>query len=284
MQSLFQTEQTQVEILNFQTFTTEYVAKRYGTSVTNIRDHKREHADEIVEGIHFVVAKNDRNRPVIKWTLRGIIKLGMFIRSEKAKGFRLWAEQELEKTILKQVRGYAEAREHNLRLEGEISELKADAEIEAKKYGRKLAYYKGEITKAKNALASYRAKITSRAGFPARINSAELSALNKELTDVKHEAMSHMSEVFRLRGEIEDLAGELALANQTIASQKEYIARLSSAVVQASIEQAQAPAAMRHELELLQSDLACLQNKLSAALSKLKEQSESNKLYLKDER
>lgn len=284
MQSLFQTEPAQVEILNFQTFTSEYVAERYGVSEKTIRDHKREHADEIVEGIHFVVAKNDRNRPVIKWTLRGIIKLGMFIRSEKAKGFRLWAEQELEKTILKQVRAFAEAREHNLRLEGEISSLKSDAEIEAKKHGKKLAYYKGEITKAKNALASYRAKITSRAGFPARINSAELSALNKELTDVKHEAISNMSEVFRLRGEIEDIASELALANGTIASQKEYIARLSSAVVQASIEQAQVPAAMRHELELLQSDLACLQNKLSAALSKLKEQSESNKLYLKDER
>ena len=42
MQNLFQTEQTQVEILNFLTFTTEYVAERYGTSVTNIRDHKRE--------------------------------------------------------------------------------------------------------------------------------------------------------------------------------------------------------------------------------------------------
>ncbi|WP_297960671.1 hypothetical protein [uncultured Campylobacter sp.] len=284
MQSLFQTEPTQVEILNFQTFTTEYVAERYGVSTTNIKVHKREHADEIIEGIHFVVIKNDRNRPVIKWTLRGIIKLGMFIRSEKAKGFRLWAEQELEKAILKQVRDYAAIRKQNLVYEGEISNLKADAELEAKKHSKKLAYYKGEITKAKNALASYRAKITSRAGFPARINGAELSALNKELTDVKHEAISNMSEVFRLRGEIEDLAGELALANGTIASQKEYIARLSSAVVQASIEQAQAPIAMRHELELLQSDLACLQNKLSAALSKLKEQSESNKLYLKDER
>ena len=284
MQDLFTQPNTQVEILNFQTFTTEYIAKSYGTSEANIRIHKREHADEIVEGIHFITEQNKFGVNEIKWTLRGIIKLGMFIRSEKAKGFRLWAEQELEKTILKQVRGYAEAREHNLRLEGEISELKSDAEIEAKKHGKKLAYYKGEITKAKNALASYRAKITSRAGFPARINSAELSALNKELTDVKHEAISNMSEVFRLRGEIEDLAGELALANGTIASQKEYIARLSSAVVQASIEQAQAPAAMRHELELLQSDLACLQNKLSAAMSKLKEQSEGNKLYLKDER
>ncbi|WP_297921139.1 hypothetical protein [uncultured Campylobacter sp.] len=287
MNSLFTQLSPQVEILNFQTFTSEYVAQRYGVSKQTIIDHKRNHADEIVEDIHFIYELADTKgggQEILKWTLRGIIKLGMFIRSEKDKGFRLWAEQELEKAILKQVRDYAAIRKQNLVYEGEISNLKADAELEAKKYGRKLAYYKGETTKVKNALASYRAKRTARAGFPARINGAELSALNKELTDVKHEAISHMSEVFRLRGEIEDMAGELALANQTIASQKEYIARLSSIVVQASIEQAQAPAAMRHELELLQSDLACLQNKLSAALSKLKEQSESNKLYLKDER
>ncbi len=287
MNSLFTQLSPQVEILNFQTFTSEYVAQRYGVSKQTIIDHKRNHADEIVEDIHFIYELADTKggrQEILKWTLRGIIKLGMFIRSEKAKGFRLWAEQELEKAILKQVRDYAAIRKQNLVYEGEISNLKADAELEAKKYGRKLAYYKGETTKAKNALASYRAKRTARAGFPARINGAELSALNKELTDVKHEAISNMSEVFRLRGEIEDLAGELALANGTIASQKEYIARLSSAVVQASIEQAQAPIAMRHELELLQSDLACLQNKLSAAMSKLKEQSEGNKLYLKDER
>ena len=85
MQSLFQTEPAQVEILNFKTFTSEYVAERYGVSEKTIRDHKREHADEIVEDIHFVVVKNDRNRPLIKWTLRGIIKLGMFIRSKEAK-------------------------------------------------------------------------------------------------------------------------------------------------------------------------------------------------------
>ena len=49
MQSLFQTEPAQVEILNFLTFTTDYVAKRYSTTVNNIKEHKRLHADEIVE-------------------------------------------------------------------------------------------------------------------------------------------------------------------------------------------------------------------------------------------
>lgn len=145
MQNLFQTEQTQVEILNFLTFTTEYVAERYGTSVTNIRDHKREHADEIVEDIHFVVVKNDRNRPLIKWTLRGIIKLGMFIRSKEAKYFRLWAEQELEKTILSELAQAKETRQKNLSLVGQVSSLNALLIDNAKRHRREINGYKSQL-------------------------------------------------------------------------------------------------------------------------------------------
>ena len=145
MQNLFQTEQTQVEILNFLTFTTEYVAERYGTSVTNIRDHKREHADEIVEDIHFVVVKNDRNRPLIKWTLRGIIKLGMFIRSKEAKYFRLWAEQELEKTILSELAQAKETRQKNLSLVSQVSSLNALLIDNAKRHRREINGYKSQL-------------------------------------------------------------------------------------------------------------------------------------------
>lgn len=147
MQSLFQTEPTQVEILNFQTFTTEYVAERYGTSVTNIKDHKREHADEIIKGIHFVVAKNDRNRPVIKWTLRGIIKLGMFIRSKEAKCFRLWAEQELEKTILSELAQAKETKARNVELSHKYADLEAYAKFEAKRQTDQINGYKGQLAK-----------------------------------------------------------------------------------------------------------------------------------------
>ncbi len=145
MQNLFQTERTQVEILNFQTFTTEYVAKRYGASETNIRDHKREHADEIVEDIHFVVVKNDRNRPLIKWTLRGIIKLGMFIRSKEAKCFRLWAEQELEKTILSELTLAKEARQKNLSLVSKVADLNAVLIDNAKRHRREINGYKSQL-------------------------------------------------------------------------------------------------------------------------------------------
>lgn len=145
MQSLFQTEPAQVEILNFKTFTSEYVAERYGVSEKTIRDHKREHADEIVEDIHFVVVKNDRNRPLIKWTLRGIIKLGMFIRSKEAKYFRLWAEQELEKTILSELAQAKETRQKNLSLVSQVSSLNALLIDNAKRHRREINGYKSQL-------------------------------------------------------------------------------------------------------------------------------------------
>lgn len=160
MQELSLFANTQAEILNFQTFTTEYVAKRYGTSEANIRTHKREHADEIVEGIHFITEQNKFGVNEIKWTLRGIIKLGMFIRSEKAKGFRLWAEQELEKAILKQVRGYAEAREHNLRLVDEISNLRAVQISQGRHNQNVINGYKSQLSQRNALIAKLRAAPT----------------------------------------------------------------------------------------------------------------------------
>ena len=162
MQSLFQTEPTQVEILNFQTFTTEYVANRYGTSVTNVKVHKREHADEIIEGIHFVVVKNDRNRPVIKWTLRGIIKLGMFIRSNESKAFRIWAERELEKIILKQAQEYAQTRARNLALADKVSSLEACAIKDAKDRQNQINGYKGQLAKHNALIVKLKNELAKR--------------------------------------------------------------------------------------------------------------------------
>ena len=162
MQSLFQTEPTQVEILNFQTFTTEYVAERYGVSTTNIKVHKREHADEIIEGIHFVVVKNDRNRPVIKWTLRGIIKLGMFIRSAESKAFRIWAEQELEKIILKQAQEYAQTRARNLALADKVNSLQACAIKDAKDRQNQINGYKGQLAKHNAVIVKLKTELAKR--------------------------------------------------------------------------------------------------------------------------
>ena len=152
MQTLFTQPSTQVEILNFQTFSTEYVAKRYGTSEANIRIHKREHADEIVENTHFVIEQNKFGVNEIKWTLRGIIKLGMFIRSKEAKYFRLWAEQELEKTILSELTLAKETRQKNLSLVSKVADLNAVLIDNAKRHRREINGYKSQLKQHNNKI------------------------------------------------------------------------------------------------------------------------------------
>ena len=145
MQELSLFANSQVEILNFQTFTTEYVAQRYGVSVSNIKEHKRKHADEIVEIIHFITEQNKFGVNEIKWTLRGIIKLGMFIRSKEAKYFRLWAEQELEKTILSELTLAKETRQKNLSLVSKVADLNAVLIDNAKRHKREINGYKSQL-------------------------------------------------------------------------------------------------------------------------------------------
>lgn len=162
MQDLFTQSNPQVEILNFQTFTTEYVAKRYGTSEANIRIHKREHADEIVEGIHFITEQNKFGVNEIKWTLRGIIKLGMFIRSNESKAFRIWAEQELEKIILKQAQEYAQTRARNLALADKVSSLQACAIKDAKDRQNQINGYKGQLAKHNALIVKLKSELAKR--------------------------------------------------------------------------------------------------------------------------
>lgn len=84
--------------------TTKEVAHGYGTSEYAIRVSKMRHESELIEGKHFLIAANFE--PVTKcygtlklppnsilWTKRGIVRLGFFIKSERAKLFRDWAEE-----------------------------------------------------------------------------------------------------------------------------------------------------------------------------------------------
>ncbi len=71
------------------------VAFGYGVSTENIRQHKANHGDELVEGKHWVVSISNTlggKQESTLWTKRGIIRLGFFIRSERAKKFRDAAE------------------------------------------------------------------------------------------------------------------------------------------------------------------------------------------------
>ena len=78
--------------------TTREVAAGYGVSEWLIRKHKENHPDELLEGTHFLgnvniihAATPGSSRGTL-WTKRGIVRLGFFIRSERARLFRDWAE------------------------------------------------------------------------------------------------------------------------------------------------------------------------------------------------
>ena len=86
--------------------TTNEVAKGFGIVASSLRSQKHEHRDELVEGKHYVTGvgisnnlSNDRcvsgnsfQSTQVFWTKRGIVRLGFFIKSERAKMFRDWAE------------------------------------------------------------------------------------------------------------------------------------------------------------------------------------------------
>jgi hypothetical protein len=75
--------------------TTDQVALGYGVSSENIRSHKLTKADELVEGKHWVVGNTNTlggTQVATLWTKRGIVRLGFFIRSARARKFRDLAE------------------------------------------------------------------------------------------------------------------------------------------------------------------------------------------------
>jgi hypothetical protein len=74
---------------------TALVAKGYGVSAALLRKHKQNHADELIEGKHWVVNKSHTlggSQDQTFWTKRGIVRLGFFIKSGRAKLFRDAAE------------------------------------------------------------------------------------------------------------------------------------------------------------------------------------------------
>lgn len=81
--------------------TTADVANGYGVASETLRGHSSYHKDELIEGTHFVKGVGISNTLGVKgvqpnavyWTKAGVIRLGFFIKSERAKMFRDWAEQ-----------------------------------------------------------------------------------------------------------------------------------------------------------------------------------------------
>jgi len=70
---------------------TKDVATGYGCSIDSINHSKKRNADELIEGTHFIMIRSANNAAKTMWTKIGVVTLGFFIKSEKAKEFRKWA-------------------------------------------------------------------------------------------------------------------------------------------------------------------------------------------------
>lgn len=78
---------------------TKDAAHGYGTSDYAIRQTKLRHSAELIEGKHFISGVTIRHgasagaSKSTMWTKKGIVRLGFFIKSERARLFRDWAEE-----------------------------------------------------------------------------------------------------------------------------------------------------------------------------------------------
>ncbi|MEA3315990.1 MAG: hypothetical protein U9Q30_09060 [Campylobacterota bacterium] len=71
------------------------VAIGYGTNIQNLAHTKNNNSDELIEGKHWLkleIETKGGKQKVIHWTKKGIVRLGFFIKSKKAREFRDWAE------------------------------------------------------------------------------------------------------------------------------------------------------------------------------------------------
>ena len=85
------------------------VALGYGVASGTIRNQLSKNFDEFIEGRHYIKGVCFSNalpkvQPhAIYWTKAGVIRLGFFIKSDRAKLFRDWAENVILNVIAKPV-------------------------------------------------------------------------------------------------------------------------------------------------------------------------------------
>lgn len=152
-----------MQLTNKNTFLTQYVAQRYNISERGLRQNLTRHADELIENIHYfktIEQTNGGRQEILKWTLRGIIKLGMFIRSPQAKAFRLWAEQELEKSINDELEKARLSRLKSIEQTNRIANLEAIAISKENYHKSQINGYKAQLAKHNEKIKLLKARLT----------------------------------------------------------------------------------------------------------------------------
>lgn len=80
--------------------TTAEVAAGFGITPSTVRDHKKNHEADLVEGKHWCVENFDTSssgRKKTYWTKQGIIRLADYINTDQAKQFKLKIEEQAVK-------------------------------------------------------------------------------------------------------------------------------------------------------------------------------------------
>ena len=201
-------------------FTTAQVAQNYGISQDTIRDHLKNHSDEILENIHFILKTNKFNNKVIKWTLKGIVVLGFFIRSPQAKKFRIWASELLEKELLKQAQEFKKTRERNLALTDKIASLEAVRISQNDHHQRQINGYKSQISRHNTQIATLKRELK-------KAQIADIFA-GLDLSEAKFQPFSqHRPSYKELWFECINILGErnaLKVQNEALRAQNEKLA------------------------------------------------------------
>lgn len=103
-------------------FPTSSVAVGYGCTPDTIRHNQKNHFDELIEGVHYIIDRSYRNTPKTMWTLDGVHMLGFFIKSEQAKTFRMYVAKLL--TEIREGRAKITQNKNDIQLERENIELR----------------------------------------------------------------------------------------------------------------------------------------------------------------
>lgn len=95
------------------------VAGGYGVTTSSLRSTKSRNEDEFEEGKDYVLQNatiaNGGQKPKVYWTKRGVVTLGFFIKSEKAKMFRKWAADLILKVLERPVDKIESLEQHTKR-------------------------------------------------------------------------------------------------------------------------------------------------------------------------
>ena len=135
-------EEIELHIDESNTLSTKEVAQGYGISPSVVRTHKSLHNDELIENVHYILKRDDRNRLVTRWTLEGVHMLGFFIKSERAKEFRKFTAKLL-----------TEIKKGNIQVS-----VAHPKNCPAEQFDSRIAGYKGIIARLKNQNEELRAK------------------------------------------------------------------------------------------------------------------------------